>query len=140
MLYVDTSVWVAALTRETRTAEMQAWLAAQAPGSLAISDWVGTEFASALAMKLRMEILSPTERAEVLAAFTALEEASLHTLPVSRLDYRIATQFVHHHSTGLRAGDALHLAIAANHGHHLHTLDTTLATAAEHLGVSARLL
>jgi uncharacterized protein len=43
MLYVDTSIWVAALTRETRTEDMQVWLAAQDAGTLAISDWVITE-------------------------------------------------------------------------------------------------
>jgi predicted nucleic acid-binding protein len=44
MRYVDTSVLVAALTRETRTTAMQDWLAAQTPGELAISDWVVAEF------------------------------------------------------------------------------------------------
>jgi uncharacterized protein len=90
-------------------------------------------------MKLRIGLLTPPARADVLAAFTGLEESSLITVPVSRLDYRIATQFVHRDNTGLRAGDALHLAIAANHGHQLRTLDKTLAKAAESLGVSARL-
>lgn len=42
--------------------------------------------------------------------------------------------------TGLRAGDALHLAIAGNHGTRIRTLDHRLATAAEALGVSAALL
>ena len=58
MRYVDTSVWVAAHTKETRTEDMQAWLGDQAAGTLSISDWVVTEFASALAMKVRMGVLA----------------------------------------------------------------------------------
>ncbi len=52
-VYVDTSVLVAALTHESRTGEMQEWLAAQPVGGLAISDWVMTEFSAALSVKLR---------------------------------------------------------------------------------------
>ena len=48
---------------------MQAWLAEQEPGRLAISDWVITEFSAALAMKLRTAKIEPTHRAEVLAMF-----------------------------------------------------------------------
>lgn len=45
MFYVDTSVLVAALTRESRTAEAQDWLATQPAGQLAVSDWVLTGMA-----------------------------------------------------------------------------------------------
>jgi len=44
------------------------------------------------------------------------------------------------YTTGLRAGDALHLAVAYNHGARVRTLDQTLVTAAGALGVSAELL
>lgn len=71
MLYLDTSVLVAALTREPRTADMQAWLGAQEAGTLCISDWTVTEFSSALSMKVRMEILTAHERADVLSAFAS---------------------------------------------------------------------
>ena len=53
MLYIDTSVLVAALTNESRTAEMQNWLASQRPEDLMISDWVMTEFSAALSIKVR---------------------------------------------------------------------------------------
>lgn len=39
MIYVDTSVLVAALTPEPRTAQMQDWLAAQPAGQLAVNGW-----------------------------------------------------------------------------------------------------
>ena len=55
MIYIDTSVFVAALTNESRTAEMQSWLASQRPDDLVISDWVMTEFSAALSIKVRTD-------------------------------------------------------------------------------------
>jgi uncharacterized protein len=140
MRYLDTSVLVAALTREPRTADMQAWLASQTADTLCISEWVITEFSSALSMKIRMDLLTPNERATVLTAFATLREEALITLPVATMDYRISAPFADHHASGLRTGDALHLAIAYNHGLELCSLDKILVGAAEPLGVSALLL
>jgi predicted nucleic acid-binding protein len=140
MLYLDTSLLVAVLTHEARTGEMQEWLAAQAVDELIVSDWVVTEFSSALSVKVRTAQLSPAHRAEALALFTSLVDASLTVLPVTRLDFRTAARFADQHETGLRAGDALHLAICANHGPRLQSLDGRLVRAAEALGIDARLL
>ncbi|WP_127476908.1 type II toxin-antitoxin system VapC family toxin [Sulfurivermis fontis] len=140
MLYLDTSLLVAAFTNEVRTREMQDWLAAQPPEQLVISDWVITEFSGALSLKVRVGHLSSAQRAEVLAAFTAMTEASFTILPVSRLEFQMAARFADQHSTGLRSGDALHLAVASAHGARLCSLDRMLVSAAEALGVSAVLL
>jgi uncharacterized protein with PIN domain len=53
MLYLDTSLLVAALTNETEARRMQSWLGQQDVDELAISDWVATEFSSAISIKLR---------------------------------------------------------------------------------------
>lgn len=140
MLYVDTSVLVAAFTNEPRTGEMQEWLAGQAAGQLAVSDWVMTEFSAALSVKLRTGALGPAHRADAMAVFAELVEASFEVLPVSSLDFRTAGRFADQYKTGLRAGDALHLAVAYNHGARVRTLDQTLVTAAGALGASAELL
>jgi uncharacterized protein len=140
VLYLDTSVLVAALTREAGTAALQTWLSRQDPAELAVSDWVVTEFSGALSQKVRTGHLTPDQRTEVLAVFTQLVDNSFLLWPVSRVDFRTAARFADQHVTALRSGDALHLAIAMNHGGHLRTLDRVQAEAANTLGVSAALL
>ena len=140
MRYVDTSLLVAALLNEKSTPLAQRWLGGQPAGELAISDWVVTEFSAALSMKLRTGDLEQPQRNEVLAFFTRLTEASFHVLPVSRLDFQTAARFADQYSTGLRAGDALHLAIATHHGASLYTLDRRLVEIGQALGVDSVLV
>jgi uncharacterized protein len=135
MLYVDTSVIVSVLTKEADTALSQIWLARQETTELTISDWTVTEFASALSMKLRTGALNADHRAAALSAFTRLCVESLRTLPVAREDFRAAARFVDQSDLNLRAGDALHPAICANHGATLCTLDRRLGEAAPRFGV-----
>jgi hypothetical protein len=140
MLYLDTSLLVAALTNEPETARMQGWLGQQPGGELAISDWVTTEFSSALSVKLRTRQIGPVHRTDALAMLTRLAMESFTVVPVLRLQFRTAARFVEQHALGLRAGDALHLAICADHGATLCTLDRRLSDAASALGLKTMLL
>jgi uncharacterized protein len=139
-LYVDTSLLVAALTNEAETGRAQAWLGAQVAGDLAISEWVTTEFSSALSVKLRSGLIEAPYRAEVLATFARLSADSLAVLPISASQFRTAARFADQFALGLRAGDALHLAVCADHGVTLCTLDRRLGAAGPALGVQTRLL
>jgi predicted nucleic acid-binding protein len=140
MLYLDTSLLVAALTNETETRRMQNWLDQQDVDELAISDWVATEFSSALSIKLRTGQIGAVHRADGLALFTRLVTDSLTIVAVSRLQFRTAARFADQYELGLRAGDALHLAICADRGATLCTLDRRLSDAGAALGVKTMLL
>jgi len=131
---------VAALTVEAATGRVQNWLAAQESGSLAISDWVRTEFSSALAIKLRTGQLDAPRRAGALAMLTRLSLESITVLPVASEHCRAAAKLVDQHALGLRSGDALHLAICAAHGAILCTLDRRLGEAGPAVGVQTLLV
>lgn len=103
MLYVDTSVIVSALTNEVDTALSQTWLARQETSELTISDWTMTEFASALAIKLRTGALGVDHRAAALSTFTRLCVDSFRILPVAREDFRTAVRLTNQSSIFARA-------------------------------------
>jgi len=92
-LYLDTSVLIAALTKEAKSTHVQHWLREHATESLAISDWVVTEFSSALSIKVRSRQITPLNRNDALAMFTRMIDENLTTFPVGAPQFMAAARF-----------------------------------------------
>lgn len=126
--YIDTSVLVAAHTREPRTALAQAWLTAQGGNQLILSSWTLVECDSALAIKERRGEIDAATQAAVIAEIEALAARIKPLIAPTDVDYRRARELCRYSASRLRAGDALHLALALRLGAtHLATLDEILA-------------
>ena len=112
MIYIDTSALVPVFIREPKSAAVVAWL--ESTGErLAISEWSLVEFASATAMKVRT---GQTSASLAKQANTRVREfAQTHcTIAIpGREEFSRAAELAADETLKLRAGDALHLAIAA---------------------------
>ena len=134
--YLDASFVVAALmTDEIHSAVARRWLRENAAEAIVVSPWVITEVSSALSIKLRRNELSLSGRLAALSQWAVLRSASMTEVEIDRPCFVNATIFADRHDLNLRAGDALHIAIAARHGCTLVTLDHVMAAAALACGV-----
>ena len=137
--YVDTSLVISAVTGEMRAEAVQEWLE-QHWDYLIISDWVVTEAAAALAKQVRTNRLTSSEQLQAALLFERQFVSRLTVLPVSRAEFRSAARFCERAELGLRAGDALHLAIASTHTATLVTGDKRQSDAGERLRLKTLLL
>lgn len=136
MIYVDTSVWVALMTPEAGTSQVEQWFGATSE-PLFSADWTLTEFHSAIAIKARTGQLNADQAGEVLAYFEKLTSGGLTLTPVSRIAYRTAADLVDDHRQGLRGADALHIAVAREIGlQRFATLDRNQGANAGRLGLT----
>jgi predicted nucleic acid-binding protein len=138
MFYPDASAVVAIYVGEARSERVWAWLADKSH-RLAVSGWLHVEFASALAAKQRSGAVSPERREAALADFRRQWVASAKMLLIPAGAYPRAAAMIAE-APGLRAGDALHLAIAEAHRATLFTLDRLQAKVGRDLGVATELL
>jgi predicted nucleic acid-binding protein len=139
MFYLDTSFVVTAIVEEAASETAWAWLENNRRSELVVSDWVVTEFSSALSIKVRMGRLTAGDRSLAVRMFSRMRVASLDSIPVESRHFITAANLCADPSTGLRAGDALHLAVAADVGT-IVTRDRLLAKAAPLAGMGAILL
>lgn len=139
MLYIDTCVLLAVLTPERHSATAAAFLE-EAPAPLAISSWSLTELHSALGVKVRSRALNHQQAETVLHSFERQLAPALLLLQLTPQDFCNANALLRGWTTTLRAGDALHLAIASARGATLCSLDAAFVTAAQRLQLDAQQL
>lgn len=139
-LYLDTSLIVTALVTEPQSPAVVAWLETRTAARLTISDWVVTEFSAALSMKLRSGTLDAAAQDRALSLFGDLVSTEFECLAITPETFRLAAALANRSETGLRGGDALHLAVAAFHGVTLCTRDRRLAESGAGAGVLTELV
>ena len=127
MVYVDTSVLVALCVNEPKSASVAKWYAA-CNEELTSAVWCVTEFASALGIKQRTAQITSEQGATAWRAFERLCASDLQLVPVDPATFHRAAVLTLDAATGLRAGDALHLAAALQAKvKNMATLDDVLA-------------
>jgi hypothetical protein len=127
-IYADASVLLPTLIAEPATEAVYDLLGADGQ-ELLISDFAAAEVASAVSRLVRMAVLSDTDASARLADFDAWRTAMSSGVDIAASDARLAYIYVRRFDLGLRAPDALHLAIARR-------LDATLVTRAREMGIA----
>jgi predicted nucleic acid-binding protein len=138
MLYFDTSFLAPLLLEEATSAKIEAFFTRLPVGELYVSHWTRVEFASLVAREVRMGGLAESDALLALGQFDEMVVDSFQVVAPSIVDYEQAKGYIQHFATKLRAGNALHLAIAHNNGAKtLYTLDEGLLHAAKLMKVHA---
>ncbi len=134
MIYLDTSVLGAVFFREAGSVDLVAWLERRRKQGLTISAWTLTEMASVGGIKQRTGAIDTVVRQQALANFQRFASAHLGLVEIDPADFRAAAVFIDM-PLNLRAGDALHLAVARRVGARLASLDRRMSEAADAIGV-----
>ncbi len=133
MVYVDTSALVALILKEPRSAEVANWYSL-CKEDLISAMWCVTEFASAVAIKERTRQIDSSQAQSAWQRFERLCANDLQLLPVEPVTFHRAAILTLDRASGLRAGDALHLAAALDaKAKGMVTLDEVLAKNAKKL-------
>ena len=136
MRYLDTSFLTPLIKQEATSERVTRFVAGLPVGELTISHWTRVEFSSMLAREVRvggMDILA-ADKANTL--FDAIIAESFTVLLPAPAEFDLARQYLARYESGLRAGDALHLAIACNHrATAIYSLDKLLIKAGTMFGL-----
>lgn len=135
MVYIDTSALVPLFIREATSDAVITWLG-DFTGRVAISEWCLVEFASAAAMKVRS---GTADRGFVKEAGVRVRKFAQQYCTVAapgREEFHHAAELAGNDVLKLRAGDALHLAIAqALKADGILCLDAGMSASARNLGM-----
>jgi predicted nucleic acid-binding protein len=133
--YLDTSALVALCVKEGKSERVLHWYA-HYPDPLISSIWCVTEFASAMGIKQRTGQVTGPQAQVAWQRFVRLYDNDLTLLPAEPRVFHQAASMTLHAASGLRSGDALHLATALDaQASHLLTLDQVFARNAQACGI-----
>ena len=130
MLYFDTSFLAPLILPEATSDQIAAFVGRLPSEEFAVSHWTRVEFSSLIGREVRMGGLDAQGAARADARFEAMVDESFSILLPNADDFSLAKRYLGQFETGLRAGDALHLAVANNHrAAMIYSLDKTLLKA-----------
>ena len=136
MIYVDTSALVPVFIREPKSEAVIGWIESSGE-RLAISEWSLVEFASAAAIKVRSGRTAANLAKQATARVHEFAQKHCMVAVPGREEFRRAADLVGDHTLKLRAGDALHLAIAASlSAQGILCLDDAMIAGARSLGMN----
>ena len=136
MLYVDTSFLVPLFKAERQSADVRFFLGQQAPRHATVSHWTQVEFSSFVAEDVRIGNLTAAQAIAADAGLDAFVRNTCSVIAVERRDFDLARRLLADHRSGLRAGDALHLAVASNNvAAGIYSLDRVMVAAGLSLGL-----
>jgi uncharacterized protein len=139
VIYLDTSVVVPVFVRETESPRVLAWrnsLVTSQLSELAVSTWTVCEFTSAMGIKVRNRDITATQGEAARALLESVLLPKITIVEATPTDFRLAEIMLREFSIGLRAGDALHVAIASRcEVREFVSLDKKLCKVAEALGL-----
>lgn len=136
MLYLDTSFLTPLVKPEPTSERVARFLARFTDEELAISHWTQVEFSSVLAREVRMGRMDAAEAGKATSRFDAIIAESFTVLLPGPEAFDLARQYIARHESGLRGGDALHLAIARTHrATAIYSLDRVLIKAGALFGL-----
>ena len=136
MIYLDTSAAIPLFVAEPASDAVDAWFES-CDEPLISSDWILTEFASALSIKERRGEIGQKQAQTAWKEFESFCGSGLRLVPVSRQGFVHAARLARNARSGLRSGDSLHLSMALELGAvGIATADANLAKNARSLGLA----
>jgi predicted nucleic acid-binding protein len=130
VLYFDTSFLAPLIFPEATSDEIAAFIVRLRTEDFAVSHWTRVDFSSLIAREVRVGGLDVQAARRADARFEAMVDESFSVLLPNADDFGLAKRYLGQFETGLRAGDALHLAVAKNHrASVIYSLDRTLLKA-----------
>lgn len=137
MIYFDTSFLAPLVLPEATSDAIAEYVRGLPADQFTVSHWTRVEFSSLIAREVRMGGLDAEAAAQADARFETMVDEFFAVILPNADDFNLAKEYLGHYETGLRAGDALHLAIAGNRrAEVIYSLDKSLLKAGNRLGLT----